>query len=72
MTTLYLVVSPSGKLAYVGTDEAQAEFYRPIEAGNPYDTAYNEGYELFTVKADMPWLTEREENRGRPNNDLPA
>lgn len=63
MTTLYLVVSPNGKLAYVGTDAAQAEFYRPT---TDYSSAYpvNEGYSAYAVEAGEPWL--------EVNNELPA
>lgn len=62
MTTLYLVISPNGNIAYAGVDREVAEGLRPAEsADGSYVIWY--GYELYTVEANTPWIEQREEKQ---------
>ncbi len=49
MVTIFIVVSPSGKVAYAGDKEWAANQFKP------YDYSLEQGYDCFIVQADTPW-----------------
>jgi hypothetical protein len=49
MVTIFIVVSPSGKVGYIGENEYMARSYRQT------DYSFQQGYECHTVEAGTPW-----------------
>ena len=62
MATLFIVVSPSGKVVYAGPSKTQADFYKPN--GFEYE---NQFYECYSVDATSAWVTNlpADANRGK-------
>ena len=60
MATLFIVVSPSGKVVYAGPSKTQADFYKP----NGYEFE-NQFYECYTVDATDTWASNLPANATR-------